>query len=112
MLYCSEVITIVYRIIVKKGKEEEFKTLKDKILVPLATSLEGCVIFFPLSPYENKREFIFYEIWRNERAVENYYKELIRVLGKNSPGKIFPDKLNSFIEKEEDILHKEIAKTK
>lgn len=105
-------VKIVYRVRIKQGKEKEFKTLADTVLVPLATTLKGCVIFFLFETNSNKREFIFYEIWESERAVENYYKELIQNLGKNSPGKIFPDKLNDFIEEEEDILHQEMSEGK
>lgn len=101
-------LKIVYRIVIKHGEEKEFKTLAEKILVPHAFSLTGCVLFTLFENHANNREFIFYEIWKNEEAVNNYYIELIKLLGKNSPGKIFPDKLNDFIEEEEDILHQEL----
>lgn len=105
-------IKIVYRVRIKQGREKEFKELTDKILIPIGTNLKGCIIFFLFETNSNKREFIFYEIWENEGSVENYYKELIQNLGKNSPGKIFPDKLNDFIEEEEDILHQETVEAK
>lgn len=102
-------IKIVYRVRIKQGKEKEFKDLADKVLVPLGTNLKGCIIFFLFKTDASKNDFIFYEIWENNEAVENYYKELIQALGKNSPGKIFPDKLNNLIEEEEDILRQETS---
>ena len=100
-------IKIVYRIKIKTGTEEEFRTLADKILIPLATSLKGCILFSIFAPYTNKREFIFYEIWESEDAVKSYYEELIKALGPANPSDTFPKKLNNFIEEEEDILHEE-----
>ena len=100
-------IKIVYRVRIKQGREKEFKDLADKVLVPLGTNSKGCVIFFLFRTDTSKSDFIFYEIWENNQAVGNYYKELIQALGKNSPGKIFPDRLNDFFEEEEDILHQE-----
>ena len=101
-------IKIVYRVVIKQGREKEFKTLAEKTLVPHASSLTGCVLFTLFDNHANHHEFIFYEIWQNEGAVDNYYKELIQLLGKSSPGKIFPDKLNDFIDEEEDILHEDL----
>lgn len=105
-------IKIVYRVVIKRGREKEFKILAEKVLVPHASQLTGCVLFTFFDNHINPCEFIFYEIWKNEEAVNNYYKELILLLGKNSPGKIFPDKFNDFIEEEENILHQEIVETK
>ena len=67
------------------------------------------LLFIVFDNHASHREFIFYEIWRSEEALDSYYKELIKLLGKNSPGKIFPDKINDFIEEEGDILHQEIS---
>ena len=83
-------IKIVYRVRIKPGKEKDFKDLADKVLVPLGTNLKGCIIFFLFGTNSNKREFIFYEIWENNEAVENYYKELIQALGGKQSREIIP----------------------
>ncbi len=94
--------------LIKTGKEKEFKTLAANVLVPQAYLVKGCILFSLFENHSNGREFIFYELWKDEDAVDNYYKKLIIVLGRNSHGNIFPDKLNDFIKEDEDILHQEI----
>lgn len=94
--------------LIKHGREKEFKTLATKVLVPQAYLVKGCILFSLFANQSNGHEFILYELWKDEEAVDNYYKKLILALGKNSQGNVFPDKLNDFIEEDEDILHQEI----
>lgn len=101
-------LKIVYKVLIKKNREKEFKKLSAKVLLPQARIIKGCLQFLIFENPNNQRELIFYEIWGNDASVQRYYRNLYRVLGKNSPGKVFPDKLNDFIEEDEDILHQKI----
>lgn len=98
-------VKIVYRVVVKQGKNREFKKLAEDVLIPQANRISGCILFSMFENKSNPREFIFYETWEDSKNVEEYYKNLIAVMGKNSFGGVFPDKLNDFIEEEEDMLH-------
>ena|SRR3989344_3173727 len=101
-------IKIIYKVTVKSGKEKEFERLAAATLIPQAKIIKDCKLFSLFRNPANEREFIFYELWENNEAVKKYYKNLIKVLGRNKSGEIFPEKLNEFIEEEEDILHQEV----
>lgn len=101
-------LRIIYKVLVKAGREEEFAKIAESVLIPQAKIIKGCKTFSIFKNPDNKREFIFYELWEDQEAIKEYYKNLIKVLGKNKSGEIFPEKLNDLIEEDEDILHQEI----
>lgn len=90
--------------LIKAGREKEFRNLADEILIPEARKIRGCLLFSLFQNTSNPQEFIFYELWQSKQDVSDYKKRLVEVLGKNDPGSEFPIKLNDFFEEDEDLI--------
>ena len=97
-------INIVYRILIKEGQVPAFKQLAETTLIPEAQRLPGCELFSLFQNTANKREFIFYEKWHSEESVLEYKHNLITALGDPRPGEEFPERMNSLIEEDEDLV--------
>ena len=95
---------IVYRVVIKEGEERAFKELAEYTLIPEALKLSGCKRFSLFQNGANIREFIFFEMWDNERSVRDYKERLASVLGKPRPGEEFPEAMNNLIAEDEDLI--------
>ena len=95
---------IVYKILVRDGYERTFKKLADDVLIPEARRISGCQQFTLFQNTENRREFIFHELWQNHADVIAYKQRLIAILGEPHPGEEFPAQMNDLIEEDEDIV--------
>jgi len=96
-------MVIVYRVMIKKGKVEDFIKLANMVLIPAAKDLRGCQKFSFLQNISYEHEFIFYEEWDSEKSVKIYKQKLIDLLGPARPGEEFPESMNKLIESDEDI---------
>jgi len=97
-------IEILYRVLVKDGRETEFSELVEKTLMPEAKKFSGCKLFSLFQNRDKKREFIFYEKWDKEQSVLEYKQKLITLLGDPKPGEEFPEAMNNLIEEDEDLI--------
>jgi quinol monooxygenase YgiN len=96
-------LNIVYRIVIKEGKEQAFRELADAILVPEATKMSGCTRFSLFQNGVDTREFIFLETWDDEQSIHEYKQKLVSLLGEPRPGEEFPEAMNSLIAEDEDL---------
>ena len=97
-------VRIVYRVIIKEGKVEDFKELAGKILLPEAQKMPECKLMSLFQNVGNEREFIFNEKWDTEDAVHRYKERLIALIGQPNEGEEFPRVMNEMIEEDEDLV--------
>ncbi|HSW37303.1 MAG TPA: antibiotic biosynthesis monooxygenase [Candidatus Saccharimonadales bacterium] len=100
-------VKIVYKVVVKKDRVDEFKKLAFEILIPKAHD-NKCLFFSLHQSLTHYQEFIFDELWDNKDSVKKYINSLETALGESKPGEIFPARFNDFIEKDEDLVYEEI----
>ena len=100
-------ITIVFRMVIKKGKEEEFKNLTKELTKSAYKDSERCVQYMFHQSVDDPKEFILYEKWRDQKALDAHINRLITLLGPREKNSILPAKLNDYFEKTEDLLYKE-----
>ena len=104
MLSSNKMIKIVYRVVVKPNRIEEFQRLATTVLVLEAKKLKGCKLFSIFQSLDEPKEFIFYELWERENDIHSYKDRLIEILGNPNPGEEFPAHLSDFFEEDEDII--------
>jgi quinol monooxygenase YgiN len=95
---------IIYKVLVKDGKERVFKMLADKVLIPEARNIAGCQFFSLFQNTQNSSEFIFHELWQAHADVDAYKQRLIEILGEPHPGEEFPAQINDLIKEDEDLI--------
>lgn len=82
-------ITIVFKMTIKKEKEKEFKT---KIIPQLVTSANAnnCVQYNFYQSLEIDQEFILHEKWKNEENWNRHLHNLITIFGEKAKRSILP----------------------
>lgn len=96
-------MTIIYQVSIKKHHVKDFEQLARDILVPQAEATPGCIRFDLNQNISDKKEFIFYEIWKDAESVKLYKLSLANVLGQPREGDEFPEAMNQLIESDKDI---------
>jgi len=84
-------ITIMIHAIIKKDKLEQYLDLVKLLMAK--TTKKGCV-FYKFN--QNKQEptnFVLYEQWESQEALDNHMKELFEILGPAKPGYPVPARL-------------------
>lgn len=99
-----EPITIIYRVRIKDEHVETFQQLVVNTLTPEAHGISGCQQFSVYQNTDDKREFIFHELWDNKDSVHTYKQNLIATLGEPHEGEEFPAAMNDLIESDEDLM--------
>jgi len=100
-------ITIIFRIIIKKGTEEEFKNVIKDLTISAYTEPERCIQYAFHQNVHNPREFILYEQWDDQKTLNAHLRRLEVLFGPKAKNSSLPTKLNDYFESTEDLLYKE-----
>lgn len=78
----------------KEGKESELERILLNLILPTLKE-PGNIAYVPHKSLENPRVFMFDELWENEKAIEDHFKQphMINLI----------DKINPFLERPVDI---------
>lgn len=99
-------ISIAFKMIIKKEEEKEFINTIIPQLVKSANE-NGCIYYDFYQGLENPGEFILHEKWPSKENWNAHLERLVTLLGPKAEGSILPKKLLDYFEKTEDILYKE-----
>jgi quinol monooxygenase YgiN len=83
-------ITILFHMTVKPGREQEFQALARRLTPITRTEDEGCVSYVYLQEKANPLELVLYEQWRDQAALDAHIAHLVRLLGAPRPGDVLP----------------------
>lgn len=100
-------ISIVFKMTIKKGKEEEFKEVVNKLVLSALIKPNSAVYYSFYNSLANKQDFILYERWDNKGDWQAHLDRLVTILGPKAEDSILPKNLLDYFEKTEDILYKE-----
>lgn len=99
-------ITIVFKVTIKKGKEEEFGKLVVPQLIQSAKE-NNCLEYSIDQNVENNCEFVLQEKWKDKLTWDDHLNNLIKLFGEKPKDSILPVQLENYFEKTESILYKE-----
>ena len=87
----------------RKGKEDELRELAVSLTGSTHADDEGCIYYDFHQRLDNPREFIIYERWRDQSALEAHLDRLNKIYGAPAPGELFPPSMLELIEKAEVV---------
>jgi quinol monooxygenase YgiN len=83
-------ITILFHMTVKSGREQEFVDLALRLTPITRAEDEGCLAYVYLRDKANPLELVLYEQWRDQAALDAHIAHLVRLLGAPRPGDVLP----------------------
>lgn len=101
-------LTIMIHAKVKKNLLNEYlDTIK---LLSEKTTKKGCLAYSFNQSIEDPTEFVLYEQWENQEALDNHIKELFAILGPAKQGEPIPEKLMRLYEKATPVYYNVVGK--
>lgn len=98
-------VTVVYRVLTKKGKEDEFKKIA-RICTDCAHESQECLYYEFFRSLSNPREFLVYYRFTNRKAQDAHIAHLHEKIGSAESKRDLPDKFLKLLDEEEVILFK------
>jgi len=74
------------------------------------TTKKGCLAYSFNQSIEESTEFILYEQWENQEALDIHIKELFSILGPAKEGEPIPEKLMRLYEKATPVYYNVLSK--
>ncbi|KKS55770.1 MAG: Antibiotic biosynthesis monooxygenase [Candidatus Gottesmanbacteria bacterium GW2011_GWA1_42_26] len=100
-------ITIVFRMVIKKEKLAEFQQLVTLLTVTTREKDAGCLLYDFYQNASQKNEYLLYEKWKDKTFLDKHLARLRALLGPADPGKILSRKLNDCFASTEDVYYHE-----
>lgn len=96
-------VTVVYRVVTKKGKEEEFKKIALQC-VSCARKSKECIRYTFFQALDNPREYLVYYRFTSLEGQTNHIENLRKILGPSPSGRDLPKKFIELLEEEDVVL--------
>ena len=96
-------VTVVYRVIVKKGKENNFKEIAF-VCTKSARKSNNCLKYTFFQAIDNPREFLVHYKFKNIDDQKIHIENLRKLLGSSPKGRDLPAKFIDLLEAEEVVL--------
>lgn len=99
----DEKITLLAFLSIKEEREGEFvETMKQGIKAVRAE--EGCLAYRLYRRKGSPLEFVFFEQYRDKKALEEHVAHLVAMFGPPVPGEMLPAALGEFLEKPAELI--------
>lgn len=98
-------VTVVYRMQTKEGKEDEFKKIALKC-EECAKESNGCLYYSFFRSLTNPREFLVYYRFTNRKAQDAHIENLQKKIGPAESKRDLPNKFLNLLDEEEVVLFK------
>jgi quinol monooxygenase YgiN len=98
-------VTVVYRVLIKKGKESEFKKIAIQC-VKYAHESSGCLSYAFFRSLTNPREFLVHYRFTNKKAQDKHIENLHKKIGPAEGDRDLPRKFLNLLDDEEVVLFK------
>jgi quinol monooxygenase YgiN len=102
-------ITILFHVTVKDGKEQEFHDLAIRMTEVTRAEDEGCLTYVFHQRRDNPKEYVLYEQWRDQEALNAHIAHLQTLLGPPAPGGRLPAALLDLCEKTQPVFYNVVA---
>jgi len=102
-------LTIMIHAKIKKEKLTEFLELIDVLVEQ--TSKKGCISYAFNQNREIPTEFVLYEQWESQRALDTHIAQLFDLLGPARPGEPIPKKLMDMYEEVKPVFYDVVSQS-
>jgi quinol monooxygenase YgiN len=102
-------ITMLFHVTVKDGKEQEFHDLAIRITEITRAEDEGCLTYVFHQRQDNPKEYVLYEQWRDREALDAHISHLQTLLGPPMPGRRLPSALLALCENAQPVFYNVVA---
>ena len=96
-------VTVVYKVLIKEGKEEQFKEIALKC-EECAHSSKDCIYYTFYRSLNNPRDFIVSYRFTSKEAQDNHIEKLQEVIGPAPNKRDLPSKFLELVESEDVVL--------
>ncbi len=99
----TEEIVMLVPLTAKKEKVDKMRELAAGLNRSTNSQDEGCIYYNFHQRVDNPGEYVIYERWRDQAALEKHLARLNETYGTPAPGELFPPAMLKLIEKSEVI---------
>jgi len=103
-------VTVVYRIVAKKGKEKQLKKIAFEF-VNIARKSKDCIRYSFFQSLTNSKELIVHYVFTNLKAQNKHIEKLHEAFGPTPLKRDLPKKFLSLIKEEELVLFRDDEKS-
>ena len=101
-------LTIMVHAKIKEEFLQEYIETASLLTKETRNKRRGCISYAFCQRMDEPTEFVLYEQWENQEALDEHIKQLVLLLGPPSPGGILPEKLMNMYERGTPYYYKEI----
>ena len=102
-------LTIMIQARIKEDRLEEYLEMAALLTRETRGKRPGCISYSFNQSIESPTEFVLYEQWETQEALDNHIQALCKLLGQPEPGKLLPEKLLAMYESAMPIFYREIG---
>ena len=94
-------ITAMIRLQVKPHCLNEFKIINAELTKATQGVRKGCINYMFLQDQDNPYQFVLFEQWQDQAAIDGHIEYLVKKFGDPLPGQALPEKLVNLYESSE-----------
>jgi len=102
-LWKNLMLTIMIHAKIKRDKLQEYISLIK--FLSQKTTKKGCQFYAFHQNQADPTDFVLYEQWENQAALDDHFKELLEILGPAKPGYPVPEKLMDMYESANPVFY-------
>ena len=102
-------ISILFHVTVKAGKEKEFHDLAGHLTDVTRAEDDGCLTYVYLRQQDNPNEYVLNEQWRDEEALDAHLAHLQALMGSPTPGERLPAAFLDLCETTRSVFYSVVA---
>ncbi len=102
-------ITILFYVTVKDGKEQEFHDLAVRLTEVTRAEDDGCLAYVFHEQFDNPNEYVLYEQWQDQEALDIHIEHLLKLFGPPAPEKALPKAFDDLCENTKTVYYNMVA---
>jgi len=102
-------LTILYYVTVKEGNEQAVQELVTRLATTTRAEDAGCLAYTFYQQQDNPREYVLFEQWRDQAALDAHLARLQAVFGPPRPGGRVPAAILDLYEKTRSVRYRVAA---
>lgn len=102
-------VTLFFYVTVKEGKQQDFSALAMRMTKVSRAEDVGCVTYTWHQQQDNPREYVLYEQWNDQEALEAHLIHLQTLMGAAPPGEKLPAVFLDLVESKRTFVYDVIA---
>jgi quinol monooxygenase YgiN len=105
----ASTITALFSVTVKKDKAREFRALAQRLTRVTRNEDDGCLVYVFLQQQDNAEEYVLFEQWRDQKALDSHIAHLQSLLGPPGAGGRIPKAFLDMCEKASAVRYRPLA---